>query len=340
VALRDPQRQFVLVGNADGKKRFREMRSHTQTITISEPWTCRWTLTNGYAEQPAGWRIEALVSAAPVSDTGALLLADFARETNHLVKSAGAEGVSFSVLPADRGAGQPGVTLCATNLGKVPRKAAWLRLEKRFDPPFDAKDAKALGLEIEGDGSGAMLAIRLESPQHLAYGAVADRYVTLDFTGRRRLTLVETESSRWSDYVWNDGKHLYGVYRELVNFGVLESVSLWLQNLPAGRETRVSVGPIHALPFRPVQVKNPRLTVNGHSLEFPIDLASGSWIEANSPADCRVYGPKGQDLGRVSPVGDWPKLPTGANSVSFSCGVPGEPGPRARVTAFCYGETL
>jgi hypothetical protein len=222
----------------------------------------------------------------------------------------------------------------------VPRNSAWARLTKRFEPVLNAKEGKGLKVEIDGDGSGALLAIRLESPQHLSYGAIADRYVRVDFTGRRQYTLVETESSRWSDYQWNDGRHFYGVYRELVTFRALESVSLWLQDLPPGRETTIRVGPILALPLRPVAVKNPRLTINGHVLEFPVELVPGSWIEANSKDDCQVFGAKGEPLGKATPRGEWPTLRPGSNSAGFGCSAAGESNPRARITFLEYGDLL
>ena len=84
----------------------------------------------------------------------------------------------------------------------------------RFSPLLNLKERQGLGVEIEGDGSGALLAIRLESPRAIAYGAIADRYINVDFIGRRFFSLAETESSRWSDYVWNDGKSPYNAYRE------------------------------------------------------------------------------------------------------------------------------
>jgi hypothetical protein len=281
------------------------------------------------------------MSATSPADTNAVLLADLASEEATLWKGTSAEGVRLvepaqgPALPASRRV----LGASRRALGASPH-AAWARLQKRFEPPLNAKEGKALGLEIEGDASGALLAIRLESPQHISYGAIADRYVRVDFTGRRQFTLVETESSRWSDYQWNDGKHFYGVYREQVNFGALETISLWLQDLPAGSDTKIRIGPIRALPLRPVPVKSPRLTINGQTLEFPVELAPGSWIEANGKEDSQVFGPKGELLGKVMPRGDWPTLRAGANSAGLGCSASGDSNPRARVTVFGYGEVL
>lgn len=337
--LREPGSEFSLFKDAAGKTRFRRVRSQAQTVSLAEPWTISWQVTNSFAAQPARFRVEALMSAAPATDTNALIFADLAKADVERWKRTSADGVAFRVAPpADQS--DFGCALVAHNAGKVARNAAWLRLEKRFEPLLNLKEHQALGIEVEGDGSGAVLALRLECPAHMAYGAVADRYINLDFTGRRLFTLVETESARWSDYIWNDAKSWYHVYREQVDFGAVESVSLWLQHLAPGRETKLRVGPIRALPMRPVVVANPKVTAGEKSIEFPVQLAPGSWIECNSPQDCAVYGAKGEPLGNVTPRGDWPVICGGSSPLRFSCESGGELKPRARVTVFCSGEEL
>jgi hypothetical protein len=87
-------------------------------------------------------------------------------------------------------------------------------------------------------------------------------------------------------------------------------------------------------------VKNPRISVGGRTIEFPVELTSGSWIECNGPDDCAAYGTRGEPLGKVNPRGDWPVLNTGAVAMQFSCEAGGAPTPRARVTVFSRGNEL
>ena len=337
--LREPGREFALFKDTAGKMRFQRVQSQPQVVALGEPWTLAWTVTNSFAVQPVRFRIEALMSAAGTHDTNSVPIADLATAEGGSWKRTSADGVGLALNPVSDARGVA-CELMATNAGRLARNGAWARLEKRFEPLLNLKERPALGVEIEGDGSGALVAIRLESPQHVSFGAVADRYVPVDFTGRRAVTLVEAESSRWSDYVWNDGKSPYNVYRETIDFGAVESISVWLQNLPPARETRIRLGPIRALPLRAVPVKHPKLTVDGQVLEFPIDLAPGSWIEGNGPDDCVVFGSKGESLGPVIPRGDWPVLRAGASPWQFSCGAGEGPKPRARVTVFSHGEAL
>jgi hypothetical protein len=201
--------------------------------------------------------------------------------------------------------------------GAIARNAAWARLDRKLAPCLNLKGREAIGIWVEGDGQGQILAIRLESPRHLSFGAVADHYIPVDFAGRRLFTLIETESARWSDYVWNDGKGLYNVYRETIDFGAVETVGIWYNNLPKGQQAQCAIGPVKALPMVACTVRNP--AVNG---------------------DCVLYGPKGEVITNVAPKGSIPLLSAGANQVQFSSDAADGPAPRVRLTVSSHGQPL
>ncbi len=338
--LREPGGEFSLFTDADGKRRFRRSHSEAHTAAIAEPWTLSWSVTNPFAEQPMTVRIEALMSAGSNDEPGAVVLGGLAGEDAAAWKASAAQGVVVSLAAAASGSSSPGAFITATNSGKIDRRAAWACCRKQFKPALNLKQCQALGLWIQGDGLGEIIAVRLESPQHLAFGAVADRYITVDFTGKRWVTLVETESARWSDFTWDDGKGLYNVYRETVDFGTIESVAIWCQNLPPGKEVRCGIGPIKALPMLPGTLKDPAITIDGMTTVFPGELTSGSWLECNGPEDCTLYGSKGEVLGKVSPSGRLPPLRAGQNQAQFSCASRNGPSPRVKVTLFTRGEAL
>ena len=337
--LREPGKEFALFTDNAGKRQFRRVQSQGQTLALSEPWTLSWPVTNSFASQPLNFRLAALMPVAALENSNATVLADLAGANTARWAHASAPGVSSALQPASR-PGDALSTLIATNAGIVPRNAAWTRFTLAFAPPLNLKERPALGVEVEGDGSGALLAIRLESPQHIGFGAVADRYLPLDFVGRRSFSLVETESARWSDYVWQDQKSPYNVYREMVHFDVIESLSVWLQNLPPGRETKCRLGPIRALPFGSAVVKNPALVIAGKTLEFPVTLSPGNWIEGSGREDCVLYGARGEPLGKVSPRGEWPTIRPGVTVFQFQCEAADGPLPRARLTVFNQGEKV
>jgi len=339
--LREPGKEFTLFRDDAGTWRFRPAHYDAHTAAVSEPWNLSWSTENPFGDQPVKLRIEALMSAAPYDDRGNVVLADLSGPKMFAGPPVAAAGVSATFAPAPTSDTQePAGVLAATNSGKVPRNAAWVRLDRKFEPTLNLRDHQALGVWVEGDGLGEIIAIRLESPRHVSYGAVADRYITVDFTGRRFITLVETESARWSDYVWNDGKGLYNVYRETIDFSTVESISLWYHNLPQGREARCLIGAVRALPMVPCLVRNPALTVNGKTISFPVEIRSGGYLEFDGIGGCTLYGPKGDTLAKVTPGGTVPLLLTGENQVQFSCDSTEGPAPRVKVTVISHGDPL
>jgi hypothetical protein len=342
--LREPGRHFALIRDGD-RTRFQRSEPAPHLAALATPDSLAWTVTNPFAAQPLRVRIEVLMSAGGIpdeTDTNSTVLADSDLATADSWKRATARGVDLrtelTILARN---GVPATLLTATNAGLVPRNAAWARLERHVSPPLDLKSKQALGFWVEGDGQGAWLAIRLGSPHHLAFGAVADRYLPLDFTGPRFVTLIETESSRWSDFQWDDGKSLYNVYRETVDFSAVDTVSIWLQNLPPGGASRCRIGPIRAVPMVPATLRNPTLSVNGRPLRIPVELTSGQWIEVDDGTAARVFGKQGEPiaavtLDRTAP----PWFDAGVNELRLSGMAGPGPAPRAKVTVFRRGELL
>lgn len=339
--LRQPGQTFALVTDPAGEARFHHAHHVSHTAALAEPWTLAWTVTNPFAPQPLRVRLEALMATGSYDDPEAVVLADFTEKELGAWKPTQAAGVASSIAyePAQAGSARAVAVLEATSSGQVPRNAAWARWQRTFASSLNLKQHPALGLWIEGDGLGELLALRLESPRHLAYGAVADRYLPVDFTGRRLVTLLETESTRWSDFVWDDGKGLYQVYRETVDFGAVDSVTVGFQHLPPGKTVRCRLGPLQALPMRPCKVRQPTLTVNGVAVVFPAELSSGSWLEARGQEDAVVYGPTGEPLATVPLTARLPVLRSGDNRIEFT-GLADGPAPRVKVTLFSQGDPL
>ena len=337
--LRQPGKEFSLIRDDSGNWRFRPSAYESHTASCAEPWSLVWKVENPFGEQPAGFRLEALMAAGSYDDPNNIILADLSDPGQFAEQPHSAVGVTASLTNGPGATDQAGV-FRATNSGKVPRNAAWARLDRRFDSCLNLKGREALGVWVEGDGQGQIIALRLESPHHISYGAVADHYITVDFTGRRWFTLIETESSRWSDYVWNDGKGLYNLYRETVDFGTVESVSIWYNNLPKGQETQCVIGPVKALPMVACTVKKPTVSVNGTSIILPVEMSSGSYLEFSVDGGCMLYGAKGEPITQVSPVGEIPLLSTGRNQIEFSCSAVDGPSPRVKLTVISHGQPL
>jgi hypothetical protein len=337
--LREPDKEFSLFRDKSGDWRFRPAYYDAHTASCCEPWSLSWRATNPFGEQPVNFRLEALMSAGPYDDANNIILADLSRPGQFAGPPRTANGVTASLGKASNGSEGAGI-FRTTNSGKVSRNAAWVRLDRKFEPLLNLKKHQAIGVWVDGDGLGEILAIRLESPRHISLGAVADRYVTIDFTGPRLLTLVEMESSRWSDYAWNDSKGLYNVYRENVNFGSIESLSLWYNNLPKDQQVTCTIGPIKAMPMVACKVKNPTVSINGKTIVLPVEMPSGSYLEFNASNNCTLYGSKGEIISRITPDGEIPVLSSGENHVRVSCDSADGPPPRLKLTIISHGEPL
>ncbi len=337
--LREPGKEFSLFRDDSGNYRFRPAHYDSHTASGSEPWTLSWTARNPFIEQPVKFRLEVLMSAKPYDDANNIVLAEFSNPSQFEGPPRTTDGVAASLNETSDGPKGAGI-FGATNSGKIPRNGAWARLDSTFSPCLNLKNHQAIGVWIEGDGRGEIIAIRLESPRHISFGAVADRYITVDFTGPRLFTLVETESNRWSDYIWNDGKWLYNVYRETIDFGTVESFSVWYNNLPPNEQTKCIIGPVKALPMVACTVKNPTVTVNGKAMVLPVEMQSGNFLEFDGSSDCILYGSNGEMTAKIKLDGAVPVLLAGENAIRLSCDVVDGPAPRMKLVVISHGGLL
>jgi hypothetical protein len=334
--LRAPGAEFTLFQNAAGAWQFRPVEIRKQKVVGLEGGSSTWTLGNRFAAQPLCVRIEALMAAGPYAADGNPVLADFTAPDAFPQRACQA-GVSATLeAVADPvKVGPVSARLSAVNATATPVRT-WCKFGRTFAPPLDLSRHQALGLWVHGDGSGAVLNLQQTSPEHLS-GAIADHYVVLDFKGWRYVELIEPEGERYADYAWPYGNG-YSIYRESILPQCVESLSLWLNHVPANGSAVCHLSPIRALPAIATTFKRPAITLGGQTITFPVDIATGQYLEYRGPGDCRLYGQRGEELASVIPEGEAPTLNPGDNQVRFTCEP--QPGvtPRAYVTVFAQGE--
>jgi hypothetical protein len=316
--LREPGKEFTLFVDDRGAYGFKPVHYEKHKV-VDSLWSRQWQVNNPFAEQTLRLRIEALMSTGSFADSANYILADLTNGTPCLAKSA--KGVTQTLAAANETSpyGWTSTGWTALNSSQLEQRGAWANRQWKFSPSLDLKQRQAIGVWINGDGNGEILNFRLESPEHLAYGAVADHYVTVDFNGWRYIELVETESERWSDFIWDDGKSLYNVYRENIHFDAIESFSVWYNNLAAGKKVTCQLSPIKAIPMVSGTFSHLKLRINGQEIIFPVAMVSGDFLEFNSAHDCIHYGPKGQQKGTVQPIGTVPNLRHGVNDIILEC---------------------
>jgi hypothetical protein len=336
--LRVPGEEYSLIGSLEEGWKFQPVDYARHKVTGSDDPSGKWRAVNKFAAQPVRLRIQALTAAGPFDAADNVVLADFASTDGFAVRAA-AGGVSAGLEPStdQLKAGTASGRYTAANSGSSP-VGAWSRVEMQFEPPKNLGGRQALGVWVYGDGQGEVLNLQLKSPDHLSHG-IGENYIPIDFTGWRYFELIEPEGERYADYRWPYGG-IYSIYRESVNFNAIERLGLWYNNLPPGKEATCYLSPIRAVPLVESKLINPAVTVGSKTIAFRTEIPSGSYLEFNSTADCKLYGPQGQLVGEVTCQGEVPLLAAGQNEVNFRADTPSGLSARANVTLISSGQAF
>jgi len=336
--LRVPGREFKLIETASGATEFVPVAFDDHKVSGLDGWSNVWTVMNRFPVQQPRFRIRALFSAGPYEASGNIVVADFSAP-NEFQRSSAARGISARWVPSTEQVKTGGVSgLFAAKSALTSRRGAWATVGKQFSPPVDLSSHAALGVWVFGDGKGEILNLQLLDIRGPG-AAVGDHYVKVDFKGWRYFELIEPEAERWSDYVWPYG-NLSALYREAVELDHVADLDLYLNNLPPGEDTACWLSPVKALEVHKARLENPRLTVGGKTIEFPVAVESGSYIEFTPPDQGAVFDPNGLLLQRFKSNGEVPTLESGENHLEFSCDRPAQGNPRVLVTLISSGPRI
>ncbi|MFO1514174.1 MAG: hypothetical protein U1F83_14880 [Verrucomicrobiota bacterium] len=343
---------FRLEKAANGRWRFRPVRYDVHKVQGLDRSSDRWKVENKFGRQPLKVRIEALLSLAPYEGNGDVLAAF--DSTNEFSLSQSSEAVSNSFQTVATPAKSDSRSGClSAKSNKTNRLCAWAMVGKTFGKSVNLQE-KGFGVWIYGDGKGEVLNFQWRAPEHISVG-LSEHYAVIDFTGWRYFEFVEPESERLLDYGWpyfyaNPDRHFGGVEglkhqnrmaaTFWVDYGKLDTLKIWYNNLPEGEEVKCYLSPVKALPHIRAKLANPSIKIGDHTITFPTTLESGCYLEFRSLTDCRVYDAKGEMVGELMPQGSIPLLEKGSNFVEFACGVPQGVSARANVTIISEDEKL
>jgi hypothetical protein len=266
------------------------------------------------------------------------VISDFASREDFKARSS-RQGIKVQLSPSTaqvKKGNTSGLLIAESTLGS--RRGAWGMVGKEFVRELDLSNCPALGTWVFGDGKGEILNLQLldiNGPNV----EVDDRYIVIDFKGWRYFELVEPEARRWSDYLWPYQIWL-AAYGEPVDFSRIRNFNLYYNNLPPRDSVACWLSPIKALPLIEAHLRNPRLTIGGSTIQFPIELKSGEYIEFNSFEDCSVFNPNGSLIRKFQPEGEILTLKYGENRMEFSCETPTGINPRVMVTVISSGSPL
>ena len=332
--LRQPRAEFTLEALGSDEWAMRPLVITKHTAQANDELSQRWTVDNPYAAQPPRMRLEALMAAAPYDSPGHVTLAQFDR-ADEFAPAATAAGVSARLEPVTEGQLVLG-RLTATNENAEGR-GAWAQFTKVFDPPLDLSGQQGLGVWVRGDGKGEVLNFQMQSPDHIS-GAVGEHYVIVDFEGWRYFELIEHDSDRYADYAWPYPGG-YSVYRETVHYPVVESLTIWCNNLPPGDAITCDLRAVHALPLEQASLSQPQLRIGDDDVTLPVEVTSGTYVEVGADGDCRLYSATGELLEQCQ-LNAMPQLKAGANALQLTFQASAETSPRTRVTVMTRGAPL
>jgi hypothetical protein len=168
---------------------------------------------------------------------------------------------------------------------------------------------------------------------------VEDHYVMVDFVGWRYFELVEPESARWNDFDW-PYYEWFAVYGEPMDITHTTCLNLYLNNLQPGAQSACRVSPVKALPLREAILGDLRMTVGAKTIEIPVELKSGSYLECDANGHGTVFDANGHPLREFASPAPLPTLAAQSNRVSFSCRANAGLNPRAEVTVISAGEPI
>lgn len=344
--LRQPGREFKLIHETNGRWNFIPANYQKHKIAGLNHPSASWKVNNEFKSQPVKLRIEPLMSVKSYDNTENIVLGDFS-QVQDFIDQGTAKGITGGLRQAGERvpSGDSAIAFTATSSGRSPRTSSWIKMEKKFEPSLNLEKNQALGVWIKGDGNGELLNIRLESPHYISHGARGDHFIKIDFKGWKYFELVEIESTDFSNYSWpapfsSSSFYVYDSYRHVVSFSNIDKIQLWYNNLPPGKTVTCLIGPIKALPLVPVSITSPSIMIGREKIIFPVKMESGMYLEFKSLSDCKLYGPKGELLKEVNPIGNVPTLINGKNEISFSCDGSETVNTRVQVTVIGEGEPL
>ena len=325
-----PRAEFRLRQGADGVWTVRDafVRPHRAAGEA----TVRWRESFA-ADLPAALRVEALFGAAPY-DSSEAVTALAAIDVPSMEKTSAPKVTVACTAVRDAVRGEV-LSLKAENRGDSPR-GAWAGVKKAFPFPYrDFGDRGALGAWVKGDGSGALLNLQVETPREY-HGAYSEHYLRLDFTGWKYVTFLlrERDAATYPDFVWPYGGKLYPhVGRNQTDMKHVSGVNVWLNEVPPGGKTEISLSDVKFLGVTERTVEGASVTVNGQAFALPFALASGDYAELEGGVWTR-YDRFGEPLARGRT--EVPRVKASANAFSFASASPDD---RVEVTVTALGST-
>ena len=321
--------EFRLRQNRHGEWQMTPFTTHVHRS--GDAYSRSWTV-GSQGNRRAELRVEALYGAGGAGGAEPMLKPGARLEVST------AEGVSAEVKDGRDPVHGKTLVLEASN-SRADTNGAWVVASESHKYPDLVRVDGAMGCWVKGDGSGALLNLRLR-PHRYSSSGICEHYARLDFTGWRYLVFLlrERDAAAFSKMKWDisdNWKKCRSVYNSPLWSGgsIIEKVQVCLNDVPAGGKARVELGELRNLEVTSPVLENPVVTVNGIPYELPFSMAAGDYAELADGA-WELFDEQGRPKRRVA-IGNMPDLMAGANSLSFAAK---DPNARAEVTVFAFDK--
>ena len=276
---------------------------------------------NPYSAQPAGFVIRVLPELAeldPVAADGnqpaaVVGLQPPATDIEQQRFATFVQDGEWLVMTAENPHGEPDL-----HEGELP---GWRR-------DFSMAAGRGLAMEIDGDGSGAVVLLQLHGR------GVRDYVVKVDFTGPRTVRIPSGEAS-WADgdWGWRFGAKSFD-YATTVN-----RVSLGFGLIPARSSPRVRIKGLRPLRDVPSKLVRPVIRIGSGSLAVDGAIETGCYLRYDGGDAATVYDKNWNSLRTLRVVSDGSLMPAGFAPVRIDV-ADGAPRPWLEVQTIVTGEPI
>jgi hypothetical protein len=276
---------------------------------------------NPFAPQPAGFVIRVLPELAEIGESAAAATASAGDAVAESYRAAAAQAAGAApvdpsgpaaagVKPLQPQASEIGnqrfarftqdgdwLVMTAENPGNQPVRyeadlPGWQR-------QFSMASGRGIGLEIDGDGSGAIVLLQLHGR------GIRDYVVKVDFKGRRTVQIPSGEAS-WADGDWGwrfGAKHF--------DYSQVRYVSLGFGMIPPRSMPRVRISGLRPLRDVPSKLVRPVIRIGAGSLTVDGDIETGCYLRYDGGDTATVYDRNWNTLRTLPVVADHSLMPSG-----------------------------
>jgi hypothetical protein len=167
----------------------------------------------------------------------------------------------------------------------------------------DLSANRGLGIELEGDGSGALVLVQLEGK------GCRDYVIPVDFEGTRYVEIPCGEVA-WAraDWGWRMGV-------KTMDYAKVAQCRIGLGRVPAKASVSIRIHRLTALAEKPVALENPCVKVNDTMLQVEGRITPGNYLSYTGGDTADVYDPNWHHVEQLAVTHNDLQACTGANRV-------------------------